>query len=274
MKYSEELISRLTKQAKVLRRDVIISMGIGVAGHIGGSNSSADIVAALYFYKMHYDSRNPKMKDRDRFLLSKGHVAILQYAALAEAGFFPVEDLKNTKEIGSYLQGHPDVRKTPGIEAGTGSLGQGLSIGLGMALGLKADSIDRNVYVLIGDGELAEGQIWEAAMAAGFYKADNLIAIVDKNNLQANGIVKERMDSNPLPDKWRSFGWNVLDIDGHNMVEILTALDEADLERERPTVIIANTVKGKGISFAENVVGYHNGMLTAETYEQALEELA
>ena len=274
MKYSEELISRLTKQAKVLRRDVIISMGIGVAGHIGGSNSSADIVAALYFYKMHYDSRNPKMTDRDRFLLSKGHVAILQYAALAEAGFFPVEDLKNTKEIGSYLQGHPDVRKTPGIEAGTGSLGQGLSIGLGMALGLKADSIDRNVYVLIGDGELAEGQIWEAAMAAGFYKVDNLIAIVDKNNLQANGIVKERMDSNPLPDKWRSFGWNVLDIDGHNMVEILTALDEADLERERPTVIIANTVKGKGISFAENVVGYHNGMLTAETYEQALEELA
>ena len=214
------------------------------------------------------------MTDRDRFLLSKGHVAILQYAALAEAGFFPVEDLKNTKEIGSYLQGHPDVRKTPGIEAGTGSLGQGLSIGLGMALGLKADSIDRNVYVLIGDGELSEGQIWEAAMAAGFYKADNLIAIVDKNNLQANGIVKERMDSNPLPDKWRSFGWNVLDIDGHNMVEILTALDEADLERERPTVIIANTVKGKGISFAENVVGYHNGMLTAETYEQALEELA
>ncbi|MEE0201350.1 transketolase [Faecalicatena contorta] len=274
MKYSEDLISRLTKQAKVLRRDVIISMGIGVAGHIGGSNSSADIVAALYFYKMHYDSRNPKMKDRDRFLLSKGHVAILQYAALAEAGFFPVEDLKNTKEIGSYLQGHPDVRKTPGIEAGTGSLGQGLSIGLGMALGLKADSIDRNVYVLIGDGELAEGQIWEAAMAAGFYKADNLIAIVDKNNLQANGIVKERMDSNPLPDKWRSFGWNVLEIDGHNMVEILTALDEADLEQERPTVIIANTVKGKGISFAENVVSYHNGMLTAETYEQALEELA
>lgn len=274
MKYSEDLISRLTKQAKVLRRDVIISMGIGVAGHIGGSNSSADIVAALYFYKMHYDSRNPKMTDRDRFLLSKGHVAILQYAALAEAGFFPVEDLKNTKEIGSYLQGHPDVRKTPGIEAGTGSLGQGLSIGLGMALGLKADSIDRNVYVLIGDGELAEGQIWEAAMAAGFYKADNLIAIVDKNNLQANGIVKERMDSNPLPDKWRSFGWNVLEIDGHNMVEILTALDEADLEQERPTVIIANTVKGKGISFAENVVSYHNGMLTAETYEQALEELA
>lgn len=274
MEYSDELIIRLKEQAKILRRDVVVSMGIGVAGHIGGSNSSADIVAALYFYKMRYDSKNPKRKDRDRFLLSKGHVAILQYAALAEAGFFPVEDLVHTKEVGSYLQGHPDVRKTPGIEAGTGSLGQGLSIGLGMALGLRADRIDRNVYVLIGDGELAEGQIWEAAMAAGFYKTDNLIAIVDKNNLQANGVVKERMDSNPLPDKWKSFGWNVLEIDGHNMVEILTALDEADHEKDRPTVIIANTIKGKDISFAENVIGYHNGMLTAETYRQALEELA
>lgn len=274
MEYSDELIIRLKEQAKILRRDVVVSMGIGVAGHIGGSNSSADIVAALYFYKMRYDSKNPKRKDRDRFLLSKGHVAILQYAALAEAGFFPVEDLVHTKEVGSYLQGHPDVRKTPGIEAGTGSLGQGLSIGLGMALGLRADRIDRNVYVLIGDGELAEGQIWEAAMAAGFYKTDNLIAIVDKNNFQANGVVKERMDSNPLPDKWKSFGWNVLEIDGHNMVEILTALDEADHEKDRPTVIIANTIKGKDISFAENVIGYHNGMLTAETYRQALEELA
>lgn len=274
MEYSDELISRLKEQAKKLRRDVVVSMGIGVAGHIGGSNSSADLVAALYFYKMRYDSKNPKRKDRDRFLLSKGHVAILQYAALAEAGFFPVEDLVHTKEVGSYLQGHPDVRKTPGIEAGTGSLGQGLSIGLGMALGLRADRIDRNVYVLIGDGELAEGQIWEAAMAAGFYKTDNLIAIVDKNNLQANGVVKERMDSNPLPEKWKSFGWNVLEIDGHNMVEILTALDEADHEKDRPTVIIANTIKGKDISFAENVIGYHNGMLTAETYRQALEELA
>lgn len=274
MEYSEELIKSLEDKAKTLRRDVVISMGIGVAGHIGGSNSSADMVAALYFYKMHYDNKNPKMADRDRFLLSKGHVAILQYAALAEAGFFPVDDLMHTKELGSYLQGHPDVRKTPGIEAGTGSLGQGLSIGLGMALGMKSNHIKRNVYVLIGDGELAEGQIWEAAMAAGSYKAENLIAIVDKNNLQANGRVKERMDSNPLIEKFQSFGWNTLEINGHNMVEIVAALDEADLEKERPTVIIANTVKGKAVSFAENMAGYHNAMLTAETYKLALEELS
>ena len=274
MKYSEELIESLKERAKTLRRDVILSIGVGVAGHIGGSNSSADIVAALYFYKMHYDSSNPKMKDRDRFLLSKGHVGILQYAALAEAGFFPREDLKHTKELGSCLQGHPDVRKTPGIEAGTGSLGQGLSIGLGMSLGMKADGIDRNVYVLVGDGECEEGQIWEAAMAAGFYKADNLVAIVDKNGLQANGAVKDRMDSDPLPEKWKDFGWNVIEIDGHDMEQILTALDRADDEKERPTVIIAHTVKGKGVSFAENVVGDHNGTLTEETYRQALEELA
>lgn len=274
MEYSKELISSLQEKAKILRRNVVVSIGVGVAGHIGGSNSSADIVAALYFYKMHYDSKNPKMKDRDRFLLSKGHVAILQYAALAEAGYFPAEDLRHTKEIGFYLQGHPDVRKTPGIEAGTGSLGQGLSIGLGMALGMKADHIGRKVYVLIGDGELAEGQIWEAAMAAGYYKADNLTAIVDKNNLQASGAVKDRMNSDPLRDKWESFGWNVIEINGHDMVQILTALDEADMEKGRPTVIIADTVKGKGVSFAENVVGYHNGVLTEETYRQALEELA
>lgn len=274
MSYSKELIQELEDKAKTLRRDVVVSIGVGVAGHIGGSNSAADIVAALYFYKMRYDPKNPKMEDRDRFLLSKGHVAILQYAALAEAGFFPVEDLKKTKEIGSYLQGHPDVRKTPGIEAGTGSLGQGLSIGLGMALGMKADKINRKVYVLVGDGEIAEGQIWEAAMAANAFHLDNLVAIVDRNTLQANGPVSDRMDSNPMIPKWKSFGWNVIEINGHNMEEILTALDAADEVTGQPTVIVANTVKGKGVSFAENVVSYHNGMLTEETYRQALAELA
>lgn len=274
MGYSKELIQVLEEKAKILRRDVIVSMGVGVAGHIGGSNSAADIVAALYFYKMKYDPKNPKMEDRDRFLLSKGHVAILQYAALAEAGFFPVEDLKKTKEIGSYLQGHPDVRKTPGIEAGTGSLGQGLSIGLGMALGMKLNGIRRKVYVLVGDGEIAEGQIWEAAMAANAFHLDHLVAIVDRNTLQANGPITERMNSNPMIPKWKSFGWNVIEIDGHNMEEILTALDAADEVTGQPTVIIANTVKGKGVSFAENVVSYHNGALTEETYRQALAELA
>jgi len=274
MDYSNELLEDLRKKAQQLRKNVVVSMGIGVAGHVGGSCSSADIVAALYFYKMKHNPKKPKMVDRDRFLLSKGHVAILQYSALAEAGYFPIEDLKTTKEIGSHLQGHPDVLKTPGIEAGTGSLGQGLSIGLGMALGLRADKIDSKVYVLCGDGEIAEGQIWEAAMAASAYKADNLVAIVDRNGLQAMGCVIERLNSNPLPEKWESFGWNVIEIDGHNMEEILTALDQADTVKGQPTVIIANTTKGKGISFAENVVGFHNGMFTQETYKQALEELS
>jgi transketolase len=274
MTYSTELLNDLRKKAQTLRRNVIKSVGVGIAGHIGGSCSAADIVAALYFYKMKYDPKNPKMPDRDRFLLSKGHVAILQYAALAEAGFFPVDDLLHTKEVGFHLQGHPDVIKTPGIEAGTGSLGQGLSIGAGMAIGLKMNKIDSKVYVLCGDGELAEGQIWEAAMSAKVYKLDNLVAIVDHNKLQAQGIIEKRFDINPIPEKWKAFGWNVVEIDGHNMEEILAALDGADEVKGKSTVIISHTIKGKGISFAENVVGFHNGTLTEETYAQALSELA
>ena len=273
MGYDEKLIKELEDKAQKLRRDVVISIGVGVAGHIGGSNSSADIVAALYFHKMRHDPKNPEWRERDRFLLSKGHVGILQYAALAESGYFPVEDLKHTKEIGSYLQGHPDVQKTPGIEAGTGSLGQGLSIGLGMALGLRLDRLDSRTYVLVGDGEIAEGQIWEAAMAASAFKADNLVAIVDRNRLQANGRTKERFDTGDIMAKFLSFGWHVIEINGHDMREILSALDEAETVKGVPTAIIANTVKGKGVSFAENVVGYHNGMLTEETYRQALLEL-
>jgi transketolase len=273
MAYDKKLIKNLEEIAGRLRKDVIISIGVGVAGHIGGSNSSADVVAALYFYKMKHDPKNPKMVDRDRFLLSKGHVAILQYAALAEAGYFPVEDLKHAKKLGSHLQGHPDVLKTPGIEAGTGSLGQGLSIGLGMALGQRLNEIDRKTYVLVGDGEIAEGQIWEAAMAAAAFKADNLVAILDRNRLQANGKITDRFDSGDIKAKFIGFGWNVIEIDGHNMEEILTALDETDGIKGVPTVIIANTIKGRGVSFAENVVSYHNGILTEETYNKALEEL-
>lgn len=274
MVYSNELLDELRAKSKQLRKDVVISIGVGVAGHIGGSNSSADIVTALYFYKMKHDPKNPKMEDRDRFLLSKGHVAILQYSALAEAGYFPVEDLKKTKELDSHLQGHPDVLKTPGIEAGTGSLGQGLSIGLGMAMGMKLKKSKRKVYVLIGDGELAEGQIWEAAMSASAFKADNLVAILDRNRLQANGRIVDRFNTNPIDSKFESFGWNVIEIDGHNMEEILNALDATDSVKGKPTIIIANTIKGKGLSFAENVVSFHNGMLTEELYEKALEELS
>lgn len=274
MAYEKELLDSLTAKAQQLRRDVIISIGVGVAGHVGGSCSAADIMAALYFYKMKHDPKNPKRPDRDRLLLSKGHVAILQYAALAECGYFPVDDLKHTKELGFHLQGHPDVLKTPGIEAGTGSLGQGLSIGLGMALGQRLQGIPARTYVLCGDGELAEGQIWEAALAAVSLKADNLVAIVDHNKLQATGRIEDRLNTMPLLPKWKGFGWNVIEIDGHNMEQILTALDEAETVKGVPTVIIANTVKGKGVSFAENVVSYHNGTLTEETYRQALDELS
>lgn len=273
MSYSKELIESLRAKGQTLRKDCINCIGVGVAGHVGGSCSSADLVAALYFYKLKYDPKNPEWEGRDYFLLSKGHVAILQYAALAEAGFFPVSDLPHCKDVGFYLQGHPHLG-TPGIEAGTGSLGQGLSLGLGMAMGLKMDDKPNRVYVLVGDGEQGEGQIWEAAMAAGAYHMDNLCAIIDNNGLQAQGRIADRLDSSPLADKWKAFGWNVIEIDGHNMEEIVTALDAAEAYKGKPTAIIAHTIKGKGISFAENQVGYHNAPLTKELYEQALEELS
>jgi len=272
--YNEKLVADLEDKARQLRKNVIVSMGVGFAGHIGGSFSSADMVAALYFHKLRHNPEDKKMTDRDRFLLSKGHVAILQYSALAEAGYFPVEDLVNTKRIDSYLQGHPDVLKTPGIEAGTGSLGQGLSIGLGMAMGLKMDGLDSKVYVLMGDGEQQEGQIWEAAMAATVYNTDNLVGIVDCNKLQATGPICERFDAGDIKNKWESFGWNTIEINGHDMKEILWALDETDKKNGKPTVIIMNTVKGKGLSFAENVVSYHNGMLSKENYDKAMAELS
>ena len=274
MSYSQDLILDLERKAKTLRRNVVECIGVGVQGHLGGSCSAADIVAALYFYKMKYKADAPKWEERDRFLLSKGHVAILQYAALANAGFFPVSDLKRTKDLDFHLQGHPDILKTPGIEAGTGSLGQGLSLGLGMSLGMKLDGIDSKVYVLCGDGELAEGQNWEAIMAAASYQADNLVAIVDHNKLQAMGAIKDRLNILPLTEKWEAFGWHVTEVDGHNMTEIVTALDATDQIKGRPSVIIAHTVKGKGVSYAENNPACHNVLLSDEMYQQALEELA
>ncbi len=273
MTYSKELVESLTAKGQLLRRDCIKCIGVGTAGHVGGSCSAADLVAALYFYKKKYAPKNPDWEGRDYFLLSKGHVAILQYSALAEAGFFPVEDLLHCKDVGFYLQGHPHLG-TPGIEAGTGSLGQGLSLGLGMALGLKMDQKPNRVYVLVGDGEMNEGQIWEAAMAAGFYKVDNLCAIVDNNGLQAQGKIEERMNTAPIADKWAAFGWNTMEINGHNMEEILTALDAAETCKGKPTVIVAHTVKGKNVSFAEGVTGFHNAALTQAQYDQALQELS
>jgi len=271
---SSELVHKLEEKALVLREHIVKDLiGVGKVGHLGGSSSSAEIVATLYFHKMKIDPKNPAMEDRDRFLLSKGHAALVQYAALAEAGFFPKEELKKVKSLGGMLQGHPDMTKTPGVEANTGSLGQGLSVANGMALGLRLDGKKSKVYVIIGDGELAEGQIWEAAMAAAHFKIDNLTAFVDRNGVQATGPIADRLDIGDVAAKWRAFGWNVIEIDGHDLAAIIEALDQADRVKKKPTVIIANTIKGKGISFAENNAAFHNGPLTPEQYEIAVNDL-
>jgi transketolase len=271
---SSELVHKLEEKALVLREHIVKDLiGVGKVGHLGGSASCAEIVATLYFHKMKLDPKNPAMADRDRFLLSKGHAALVQYAALAMAGYFPKEELKKVKSLGAMLQGHPDMTKTPGVEANTGSLGQGLSVANGMALGLRLDGKKSKVYVIIGDGELTEGQIWEAAMAAAYYKIDNLTAIVDRNRIQATGPIADRFDIGELAGKWLAFGWNVIEIDGHDIAAIVEALDQADAVKGKPTVVIANTIKGKGISFAENTAAFHNGSMTAEQYEIALNDL-
>ncbi|MCL2578629.1 MAG: transketolase [Oscillospiraceae bacterium] len=275
--YDKEVVHMLETKASALRHHVIYSMGVNYPGHIGGSFSMADMMAALYFHKMKHDPKDRYMRDRDRFILSKGHIALLQYAALAEAGYFPVEDLRDTKELHSVLQGHPDLLKSGhlGIEAGTGSLGQGLSIGVGMALGLRMDDINAKTYVIIGDGELAEGQNWEAAMAAVRFGLDNLVAIVDKNDKQAQGKVAERFPLGEITGKWEAFGWNTIEIDGHNMEDILRGLYAADEVKGKPTVIIAQTVKGKGLKIAEeHPAGMHNAPLTKEQYDGAIQKFS
>lgn len=267
-------IPELEKKARTLRLDIIKMIGVGQKGHLGGSCSLAEIVAVLYFYKMKHDPKNPQWEDRDRFLLSKGHAALIQYAALAEWGYFPKKEIEKVKCLVAMLQGHPDMQTTPGIEANTGSLGQGLSMACGMAAGLRLDGKKNKVYCIVGDGEIAEGQIWEAAMTASFYKLDNLIAILDKNGLQATGAIAERYDTNPYVEKWKAFGWYVTEMDGHNLKEIIETLDEVDRIEGRPKMIIARTVKGKGIAFAENNVAFHNGELTQEQFDKACADLA
>jgi transketolase len=262
-------IADLERMARKIRLDIVQMIGTGQRGHLGGSCSIADVVAALYFSKMRHDPTNPSWPDRDRFLLSKGHAALVQYAALAECGYFPREELKKVKRCGAMLQGHPDLKSTPGIEANTGSLGQGLSIACGMAAGLRIDGSTARVYCVVGDGELDEGQIWEAGMAASAFKLDNLIAILDCNGLQAMGVIAERFNTNPLPEKWRAFGWHVLEINGHDMNAIVRALDEVDGIYGLPKMIIAHTIKGAGIPFAENRVEFHNGQLDEAQYKSA-----
>lgn len=259
----------LVQKAQMLRHTIVRMVGPGKPGHFGGSCSIADVVTALYFHKMRHRPNEPNWPDRDRLLLSKGHAAIVQYAALAMCGYFPEEELYQLKKLGAMLQGHPDMRKTPGIEANTGSLGQGLSIACGMAAGLRLDGRDARVYCVVGDGELAEGQIWEAAMAASFYRLDNLVGLLDFNRIQATGPIAERFNSGPLAEKWTAFGWHVLEIDGHDMGQILDALHKADERNGKPTLILCHTVKGKGIPFAENTAQFHNGILSQAQFEEA-----
>lgn len=269
-----EIIRAVEDKALLMREHIVNDLiGAGKVGHLGGSCSCAEIVASLYFHKMKHDPKNPKNPDRDRFLLSKGHAALVQYAALAIAGYFSVSELKKVKSLDAMLQGHPDMTKTPGIEANTGSLGQGLSVANGMALGLRLNGSARRVYVIVGDGEQAEGQIWEAAMAASNFKIDNLTAIVDCNRLQATGAITERFDLNPIRPKWEAFGWHVIEVDGHDVGAVLQAYEDAEKVKGKPTAILAHTVKGKCISFAENNPAFHNGLLSAEQCEIARGDL-
>ena len=270
----KELLEALKVKAQQVRESILRMVYAANSGHCGGSLSAADLVTALYFHIMRVNPQDPKWEDRDRFILSKGHACPVIYAALALRGYFPQEELGTLRAINSRLQGHPDMRKTPGLDATTGSLGQGLSLGVGMALAAKIGGKGYRVFVLMGDGETNEGQIWEAAACAAKYGLSNLVGIVDENGLQNDGPTDAIMPMQPLAEKWRAFGWNVLEIDGHDMEQIVTALEQANESNQgKPTAIIAKTVKGKGVSFMENVVEWHSGAPTDAQLEQALDEI-
>jgi transketolase len=256
-----------------LRRDVIDMIHHGGSGHPGGSFSIAEIVVALYWHAMRVDPARPDWEDRDRLVLSKGHAAPMVYAALARRGYFAREHLWTLRHLGSILQGHPDCRKTPGLDMTSGSLGQGLSLALGMALGAKQAGKDFHVYCLLSDGESQEGMVWEAAMAASHYGTGNLTAIVDRNNLQVDGWINNVMGIEPYPDKWRAFGWEAQDVDGHDLPGLCAALDAARAPRSSPLVLLCRTVKGKGVSFMENVMEWHASPISTEIRDRAVEEL-
>ncbi len=266
-------IAFLNEMAKQLRIEILKMLTKAGSGHTGGSLSAADIVTALYFYKMKHDPKNPKWKERDRFILSKGHAAPVLYTVLSITGYFDKSLLNTLRQINSLLQGHPCCKSLPGIEVSTGSLGQGLSVANGMALGLKLDGIPSRVYCLLGDGEIQEGQVWEAAMTASHYKLDNLCAIIDNNDLQIDGYCAEVMNIAPIDEKFKAFGWNIFKIDGHKMEEIIYALDEAEKIKGKPTLILAKTIKGKGVSIFEGKAKYHGIAPTAEELEIAIKEL-
>ncbi len=266
-------INFLNEKARVLRIEILKMLTESGSGHTGGSLSAADIVTALYFCKMRHKPRDPKWRERDRFILSKGHAAPLLYAALALSGYFDKPLLKTLRKLGSPLQGHPSSKMLPGVEISTGSLGQGLSIANGIAMGLKLDGLSSRVYCLLGDGETQEGQVWEAAMTAAHYRLDNLCAIIDNNGLQIDGHCCDVMSIEPIVNKWEAFGWHVIDINGHDMKAILNAFNEAETVKLKPTMIVARTVKGKGVSFFEGKVQYHGITPTPEELEMALKEL-
>ena len=266
-------LQELEEKACIIRQDIVKMLGESKSGHPGGSLSATDIVTTLYFYEMKVDPANPKWPDRDRFVLSKGHAAPVLYAALAEKGYFPREELLTLRKIGSRLQGHPSMKHLPGVEMSTGSLGQGLSAANGMALAARLDGKGYRVHVILGDGEIQEGQVWEAAMAAAHYKLDNVVAFLDHNGLQIDGPTEDVMSPEPVADKWRAFGWHVEVINGHDFTEIINALKKAKEVKGKPTMIIANTIKGKGVSFMENQVGWHGSAPNPEQTSQALSEL-
>lgn len=266
-------VDSVAQAARQMRIDIIKAISAAGSGHPGGSLSATDVIATLYFYKMNIDPKNPGKEDRDRFVLSKGHAAPALYAALGVKGFFEREEMYQLRKIGSRFQGHPDMKKVPGVEMSTGSLGQGFSASVGMALAGKLDGKKSKVYALLGDGEIQEGIIWEAAMSAAHYKLDNLVAILDNNGLQIDGRNEDVMTVEPIYEKFESFGWDVLQVDGHDIEAIAEALDQADEARERPTLIIAHTVKGKGVSFMEDEAGWHGKAPNAEETAKALAEL-
>jgi len=262
-------VRELERRAAEVRLQIVRAMGPDKFHHFGGSLSVADLMVALYYRQMRYRAEEPEWPERDRFVLSKGHAVPALYVCLARCGFFPEEELATLKQLGSTLQGHPDMRKTCGLEANTGSLGMGLSAANGMALAGRSRGLSYRVYALLGDGECQEGQVWEAAMTSAHYGLDTLTVLVDRNELQAMGKTEERMGIEPLAAKWRAFGWETFEIDGHDMGAICRALDEAAAVKGKPSAIVAHTVKGKGVSFMEGQTGFHNAAITAEQFREA-----
>ena len=266
-------ILELKEISKAVRVNIIEAVAAAKSGHPGGSLSVADILTVLYFDKMNINPEEPKMESRDRLILSKGHVAPALYSVLAERGYFQKENLKTLRKFGAMLQGHPDMKSTPGVDMSTGSLGQGLSAANGMALAAKLDNKNHKVYVILGDGEVQEGQIWEAAMSSAHYKLDNVIAFLDYNGLQIDGSNEEVMNISPIDEKFAAFGWHVIKIDGHDLEAIGRAVDEANTISGKPTIIIAKTIKGKGVSFMQNDAGWHGTAPNEEQRKAAIEEL-